>query len=93
MIDGTKVLASVSGLSPEVVKGIWAEVQANRARLSGCARHRFDGDWKIGQRKVCLVCGGGMSLTDIGNYIRGYEAAGGNANDIWQDFKGSKAHG
>lgn len=78
-IDGAEVLSRVSGLSKDDVKGIWAEVQANSVRLRGCARHRFDGDWKIGQRKVCLVCGGGMSLTDIGNYIRGYEAAGGTS--------------
>lgn len=89
--DGTEVLSRVSGLSKDAVRGIWEDVKANSARLRACARHRFDGDFQIGKRKVCLVCGGGMSLTDIGNYIRGYEAAGGNADAVWPGFQKPKS--
>lgn len=90
-VDGTEVLSRVSGLSKDAIRGIWDDVKANSARLQACARHRFDGGFQIGQKKVCLVCGGGMGLTDIGNYIRGYEAAGGNANDVWPDFHKPKS--
>lgn len=90
-VDRTEVLSRVSGLSKDAIRGIWDDVKANSARLQSCARHRFDGDFQIGKRKVCLVCGGGMSLTDIGNYIRGYEAGGGSADDIWPGFTKPKS--
>lgn len=69
-------------------KRLWAEVQAkvqaNSARLEGCKRHRFDySTVKLGQRLKCTHCGGELQLTDAGTYVKGYIAAGGNAEDVW----------
>lgn len=63
---------------------IMAEVKANRAKLDGCYRHLFDIPKPItmGAKYHCQKCGGQTSLTDIGWYIRGYVAHGGDANDI-----------
>jgi hypothetical protein len=74
---------------------IWEEVKANRAKLDACPRHRFTGGdtilgLRIGQKMTCTVCGGQMELTDVGQYIRGYEAAGKPADDIWPGFRGKK---
>lgn len=73
---------------------LFERVKANRAKLDACPRHFFRCDLTpdeiraaFGQRLPCLRCEGTMLLTEINQYIRGYEAAGGNANDIWPDFK------
>lgn len=68
---------------------LWAQVKANRARIEDCKRHRFPGGAgiRLGQKHVCLECGGEMQLTEVGPYIRGYEAAGGNADDIWPSYR------
>lgn len=64
--------------------GIWEQVQANRRTLDGCPRHLFEeAEVRIGQKLTCKCCAGQMTLTDIGNYIKGYEAAGKDATDIW----------
>lgn len=87
MVDGAAVLSRVSGLSRDDVLQIWEEVKANKARLDACPRHRFPGgSVKIGQKVICQACGGGMSLTDAGSYVRGYEAKGGSADDIWHGW-------
>ncbi len=88
-IDGTQVLAEVSGLSQADVKSIWQDVRRNHALLDGCARHRFAGAQirTLGEKFRCEACGGQMSLGDIGNYIRGYVAAGKAAADIWPGWK------
>lgn len=31
-----------------------------------------------------------MQITDIGQYIDGYEAHGGNADDIWPGYRATK---
>lgn len=68
---------------------LWEQVKANRARIEACERHLFPGghDVKLGQKHICLACGGSMHLTDIGSYIAGYEAAGGAADDIWPNYR------
>lgn len=68
-----------------------AEVRENLARLNGCKLHVFDPNgYQIGQRKECLNCGGKMRLPAIGDYIRGYEAGGGGADDIWPGYRSNK---
>ncbi|WP_448043834.1 hypothetical protein [Bradyrhizobium liaoningense] len=63
---------------------LWEQVKANSARIRGCKRHRFEAKpVKLGQKQTCLECGGQISLTDMGNYIAGFVAAGGDANAIW----------
>lgn len=68
---------------------ILAEVRANRARLEGCKRHRFEPPAlvKLGLKLTCSACGGEMHLTDISYYIAGYEAAGGLADDVWPGYR------
>ncbi|MFA6619298.1 MAG: hypothetical protein WCT23_09550 [Candidatus Neomarinimicrobiota bacterium] len=70
------------------VKGIWKEVQENQKKLRGCKRHCFGAakPLQLGQKLICQNCGGVMGLSDIGNYIRGYQAAGGAATDIITDW-------
>lgn len=87
-IDGAAALSQLSGIPREKVLSIWEQVKANSARLKGCARHRFSGGKvKIGQKMTCLVCGGEMDLPRIGEYIRGYKAGGGSADDIWPEYE------
>ena len=63
---------------------LWREVQANLRAMEACKRHRFTEELvRVGQKIVCQECGAEMRLTDIGQYIRGYIAAGGNASDVW----------
>jgi hypothetical protein len=65
-------------------KAILAKVQSNRQTLEACPLHKFSAtEVRIGQKLTCDACGGELSLTDIGNYIRGYQAAGKAAADIW----------
>lgn len=70
-------------------KRLWEEVKENSHRLEGCKRHRFEGGAleKLGQRYRCLDCKGQMGLTDIGSYISGYEAGGGDCNDVWPGYR------
>lgn len=68
-------------------KGLWAEVQENSRKVRGCKRHRFGHETvTLGMKINCENCGGFLRLTDIGQYIAGYEAAGGKAEDIWPAY-------
>ena len=69
----------------------YALAAANRDKLDGCPRHCFpdpipaQGEGVIamfGRKMVCSNCGGKVDLVAINYYVRGYEAAGGNGNDI-----------
>jgi len=72
----------------EQTKGIWAEVKANQAKRKQCKRHRIlPEDWAFGRRITCRECGAWMQATDLIYYIEGYEAAGGNADDIWPGYR------
>ena len=35
------------------------------------------------KKVTCNECGGSMCLTELSGYMAGFEAAGGNANDVW----------
>lgn len=68
-----------------------AEIKANQERLANCPRHRFvPGEIKLGAKVRCEVCAGEIGLVDLGYYIAGYEAAGGEADDIWPGFQTRK---
>lgn len=77
---------------------LFSEVKARRVCLDACPRHSFDlgpMPFSIGDKANCLRCGVPMSLTNIGDYIRGYIAAGGDPCDIVKDWYGedvSSAH-
>jgi hypothetical protein len=70
------------------VQSIWLQVKTNHRLLEACPRHKFSAtEVKMGQKLECEVCHGKMRLTDIGNYIRGYRAAGKSPSDIWPAWK------
>lgn len=63
--DGAGVLSEVSGLSREMVKELWEEVQANNAKLNACLYHEFEQSPKTAmlrslthQKYICKHCGG-----------------------------------
>lgn len=69
---------------------LMAEVRQNSERIRSCPRHKFPerGDtYRLGEKLMCEVCGGRMSLTDVGSYLRGYRAAGGSTADVMPDWK------
>lgn len=75
------------------VKSIWQEVQDNRKALDSCSLHQFEPpeELKLGDVYTCKNCGGKKRISDISDYIHGYEAAGGNANDIWPGWRKKKS--
>jgi len=71
-----------------------AAVQENYRRLNSCAKHQFaarGNNYRIGMKLTCQNCGGTMSLTDAGHYLRGYVAHGGQAQDIIPDWPEKKS--
>ena len=93
LTNGLDKIAKFTGLTRSDMDDILVQVRANHAKLDGCKRHRFDGGKKValGMKCVCLDCGGTMSLTDAGWYVKGYEAAGGEADDIWPGYHARSA--
>lgn len=88
----TTVASAKFSISGADAKTLWAEVQANRRRLEACALHQFSAvHVKLGDKQRCEACGGEMRLTDIGQYIAGYEAAGRSADDIWPGYRKSRS--
>lgn len=74
-----------------------AEVKANAAKLSSCAKHLMplgEPPYKFGMHVECEKCGGSMKAVDLFRYLQGYIAAGGNPNEVspgyWPDWKPSK---
>jgi len=88
--DGTKVLSALSGgrLSPGDVTSIWEEVKANKAAWDACPapHHVIDrvGD-KHPMKFRCRHCGGTKG-TEIVQYIKGFEANGGDGSEIWSEW-------
>jgi hypothetical protein len=72
--DGIEIMSRISGLSKEDVKGIWAEVVANKKLLDSCrGPHDFSDmstDGGIARSKFrCSLCKGVVN----GAYRRAYE--------------------
>jgi hypothetical protein len=66
-------------------KALFAEVKANAAKLTACKQHHVDlGEppYKFGMTCICTNCGGTMKAVDLFRYVQGFEAAGGNPNDV-----------
>lgn len=70
---------------------LFEQIKANSAALAACRRHRFEPSEprQLFGRVTCLHCGGTIQSTDVYHYIRGYEAAGGSADDIWPGWHGA----
>lgn len=65
------------------------QVRVNSQMLRSCPRHEFLVHSPTLLQKVkCNKCGGTLSLVDASYYVRGYVAAGGNADDVWPGWKG-----
>lgn len=71
-------------------------IRLNNDRLNACPRHRFTFEVPgieggvgamFGRKMRCDVCGGEMDLVALNFYVRGYEAAGKNGNDILPGWK------
>jgi hypothetical protein len=81
------------------MRGRLEAIRANRDRLDACPRHSFAYEVPgieggvaamFGQKVKCLKCGGFMDLVALNYYIRGYEAAGKDGNDVlpgWREEK------
>lgn len=79
-------------MTPEEIRAAWDSAKATTKAKRACPRHRFDvpENRKFGQRFTCHSCGVEMKLTEIGTYIQGYEAHGGNADDIVTNYRGKR---
>lgn len=76
-----------SGGKPGV---LMAEIVERNRRSCACPRHFYPHDpegYRIGQKVQCAHCGVNASLTEIGSYLRGYMAAGGNPADVMPDWE------
>lgn len=88
-------------MNREEASEMFAAVRDNRDKLDACKRHRFPAEvpgieggvvGMFGQRIKCLNCHGSMDLIALNYYVRGFEAAGGNPNDVlpgWREEGGS----
>ena len=72
---------------------LWEDIRKNSAKLADCKLHRFPPlslSWTKGtplpRKLTCESCGGSMDTSQAFNYIRGYIAAGKNAEDILPDY-------
>lgn len=71
----------------------FAEIQARAARERACPKHRYEigpGPYTMGVKYQCAHCGAQKRMMDIGDYIAGYKAAGGDPLDICPDWKVGK---
>lgn len=81
---------------------LFERVHQNRLKLDACPRHLFpaavpgiDGGVAamLGRKIKCEKCGGEMDLTALNYYVRGYEAAGRDGNDILPGWKEKPGNG
>lgn len=71
-------------------KGLRERIRENLDKLDNCPRHKFSGErMPPGNKHTCLNCGGEMNGGDVLYYIAGYEAAGGDCNDIYPGWRGN----
>lgn len=89
--DALKVLGSMSGLGRSEAKKIWDQVRENQARLDSCPKHSFSGEVAaFGKKLLCASCGGMLGIVEIGMYIKGYVAAGGDPVEVWPEWAKKK---
>lgn len=80
-------------MTTEEMKKLWRDVRENNRKLSACKRHRFDPipiETFLGAKHTCLVCGGTIDNPGLGQYVAGYEAAGGHCDDIYPGYRATK---
>lgn len=67
-----------------------AAIQARVARERECPKHRYEigpGPYAVGVKYRCAHCGAEKRLFEIADYIRGYQAAGGDPHDVCPDWR------
>lgn len=69
--DGLAAMGSVTGLSRQTMLEIAADVKANHARLTACARHDFAPADTGARRRVCRNCDGWSDLHAVHWYEKG----------------------
>lgn len=68
-------------------KTLFEAIVANNKRLDDCPKHLFENvPIAFHGRATCSVCGGSMDVLKISQYVRGYIAAGGDAEDVFPDW-------
>ena len=74
---------------PRDAASLLRDIQANRQKLNACPKHSFiwENRLKFGQKLECKNCGGRMDAVQAFVYCQGFEAAGGNPNEIIEGFK------
>lgn len=74
-------------------KELFEQIKANRAKLDACPRHAFGElpPLAFGVKLTCQRCGGTLGAIEAAQYARGFEAAGGNPDEIIADFRGDDA--
>lgn len=77
-------------LTREEMQAAWNKAKENNRKCDECPRHRFNDPWPLPKFNMplrCVNCGGEMRLLAIGQYIRGFEAAGRSGNEIWPGWR------
>ena len=67
-----------------------AAIQARVRREQACQKHRFEigpGPYSMGVKYQCAHCGAQKRMFEIGDYVRGYIAAGGDPRDVCPEWK------
>lgn len=67
-----------------------AEIKERVRREQNCPRHLYKigpGPYGLGTYYICAHCGSRRRMFEIGQYLRGYVAAGGNPKDVCPDWK------
>ncbi len=67
-------------------------IKRNRFLLNTCKQHCFDMKPEpesrlFGKKLYCVNCGGVMDATAAFEYANGFKAAGGNPNDVIENFE------
>lgn len=68
----------------------FAAIKARVAREQACPKHRFEigpGPYAMGVKYRCAHCAAEKRMYEIGDYVRGYQAAGGDPRDICPDWR------
>ena len=73
-INGVTAMAEMSGLTPDTVKSLWAEVKANHAKLEACPLHDFEPATPGTRKRRCRNCGGEVGTIEVSWYEAGLRA-------------------
>jgi hypothetical protein len=66
------------------------EIRERVAREQACLKHRYEvgpGPYAMGAKYRCTHCGAEKRMHEIGDYVKGYQAAGGDPKDVCPEWK------